>query len=53
MKSKISNKVIAIIFFITAILYFILFFKDKNYSMLTFGFVFTTFGFVFLTQNKK
>ncbi len=53
MKKKISNKTASILLFIVAIFYFILFFKDKNYTMLVFGFMFTTFGFTFLAKDKK
>lgn len=52
MKKKISNKTASILLFIAAILYFILFFKDKNYTMLVFGFTFTTLGCTYLARNK-
>lgn len=53
MKRKFSNRTVAVIFFVAAIIYFTLFFKDKSYTMLTFGFVFTTLGFTYFAKDKK
>lgn len=53
MKRKTSNKTAAMIYFFAALIFLILFFKDKNKSMLVFALLFNTLGFTFLAKEAK